>query len=78
MKKLAIMIGTVVLATVALVGGAVTPASAQGYYGYRGWWGGGYRDGAYARSYAFAPRARIYHRGRPYRSYRNWWGGGYW
>jgi len=78
MKKLAIILGTAVLATVAVLGGAVTPASAQGY-GYSSWWGGpyAYDRGAYARSYAYAPGYRTYRRGFRGRPYRSWWGGGY-
>jgi hypothetical protein len=80
MKKLAVILGTVVLAAVAVLG-AATPASAWDGYGYRSWWGGAgpyARSYSYRSSYAFAPRHRVYrsHRygfgGRPYRS---WWGG---
>jgi hypothetical protein len=78
MKRLSIMLGTVALATMAILGAAV-PASAHGWWGGRGGWGRpyarsyGYRSGYGA--YAYVPRRgyRSYRRGygRPY-GYRSW------
>jgi hypothetical protein len=83
MNKLSVMLGTVALATMAILGAAV-PASAQGWWGgpyaSRGGWGRpyarsyGYRSGYGA--YAYAPRHRGYRSyrrgyGRPY-GYRSW------